>query len=247
MRTVFSPCVTKPLFSWVQICSPFCDAFGIWLSWEDSEVDMYRGKRIIVNMNLRLICTALNKTVHNRVAEWLRFTWAKAWQSVNACSHLMSFSATLSSVVTYSVCPLCADGQWLVPICIIQLLTVAVLHTHTNFSLAHRHRHTCTNLFSVQSGWIGKALLLGLTSQCICFLIASGGRSQGSCWADRWRAAVLTKLNGCSSRSWIDLQASGRSFPLLKKRGFDTWAFSALGKDKIQLKRAVLHKQKDLC
>lgn len=135
MRTVFSPCVTKPLFSWVQMYSPFCDAFGIWLSWEDSEVDMYRGKRIIVNMNLLLICTALNKTVHNWVAEWLRFTWAKAWQSVNACSHLMSFPATLSSVVTYSVCPLCTDGQWLVPICIIQLLTVAVLHTHTNFLL----------------------------------------------------------------------------------------------------------------
>lgn len=115
-----------------------------------------------------------------------------------------------------------------VPLCTMQMHTIGILCTHSVFSPVHGHGYTCTNLFSMHSGCFGKALpLLHLTTQCICFSIASWGRSQGSCWAGKWKAAVFTQLNGCSSRPWRDLQVSGAAQKV---------DFSALGKHRYSLK-----------
>lgn len=54
-----------------------------------------------------------------------------------------------------------------------------------------------------------------LTAQCIFLSVAF----QGSCWGGRWRAAVLTKMDGYSLRHWRDPQASAGVLPLSQWKG----------------------------
>lgn len=152
--------------------------------------------------------------------------------SIPLYSHPYVF-ATLSSVVTYHVCLLFPAST------IMHHTDAHCRHPLYMLSLFfHEHGYTCISLFSMHSGCFGKALpLLHLTTWCICFSIASWGRSKGSCWAGKWRAAVLTWLNGCSSRPWRGLQVSGAAQKVV--------AFSALGKGKIQLERNLQQKAFD--
>lgn len=153
--------------------------------------------------------------------------------SIPLCSHPYVF-ATLSSVVTYHVFHYFQP----LPLCTTQMHTVQRHPLYMLSLFSHGHGYTCISLFSMHSGCFGKALpLLHLTTWCICFSIASWGRSKGSCWAGKWRAAVLTWLNGCSSRPWRGLQVSGAAQKVV--------AFSALGKGKIQLERNLQQKAFD--
>lgn len=97
-----------------------------------------------------------------------------------------------------------------------QLGPIAIPGTHSDFSPPYGDTNISTDLLAhalrlVQQG------PSQLSSPSLCLSVAF----QGSCWGGRWRAAVLTKLNGYSLRDWRAPLGFRRSPSTVSmKRGF---------------------------